>query len=62
MGEIKDLKQSTSQWVAQKARYSPTAQHHKAYHAIYEKRKEILDGPMLEIFKHLAELSGDAEV
>jgi len=60
VGEIKDLKQSAGRWVEQKARYTPTAQHHKAYRAIYEKRKEILDGPMLEIFKHLAELSGDA--
>jgi xylulokinase len=60
VGDVKNLKETTGQWVEQKARYNPVGKHHEAYQAVYEKRKEILEGPMVEIFKHLAELRGEA--
>ena len=60
VGDIKDLRESTGRWVAQKARYDPAPERHETYQSVYKKRQEILNGPMLKIFEILAELRGDA--
>ncbi len=41
------------------SRYNQSAKHHEIYQAVYKKRKEILEGPMVEVFEHRAELRGD---
>jgi len=53
VGDIKDLKEAVNQWVKQKDTFYPIKENNKAYIKIYQKREEILNGPLREVFNKI---------
>ncbi len=56
VGDIKNLKETVNKWVETKNTFNPIRKNTDAYMKIYNKREEILNGPLLEIFNKIAEL------
>jgi len=56
VGDIKDLKNTISQWIKVKRTFSPIKQNNDAYMRIYRMREKILNGPLYEIFDMIQEL------
>ena len=54
VGDIKDLKKTIKEWVKVKNVYKPIMKNHELYMKIYNIRKEILSGPLKDIFERLA--------
>jgi xylulokinase len=58
VGDIKDLKRTAGEWIEVKETFAPVKERNELYARIFEKREEILNGPMRGIFAALAELHG----
>lgn len=56
VGDIKNLKETVNKWVKTKSTFNPIRKNTDAYMKIYNKREEILNGPLLEIFNKITEL------
>jgi xylulokinase len=61
VGDITDLKKTASDWVKVKETITPIARNTEAYEKIYAIRRELLNGPLRQIFDRLADLH-DIEV
>lgn len=59
VGDVKDLKKASYEWVQIKDTFNPIKQNNDLYMRIYKKREEILNGPLRDIFDLIAELHAD---
>jgi xylulokinase len=56
VGDIKNIKETVYKWVRTKDEFVPDRARNEAYTKIYEKRQELLNGPLREVFEKLMEL------
>ena len=56
VGDVTNLREAARQWVQYRESFVPDPANHSLYIRIYEKRQEIINGPLAQVFDQLAEL------
>jgi len=54
VGDITDLRTASIKWVKNRETFIPNAKNHDLYMKLYEKRQEIINGPIAEVFEQLS--------
>jgi xylulokinase len=62
VGDFKDLRGKIREWVKEKETFTPIEKNTRAYRKIFQTRQNILNGPMREVFRLLADMHDSIEV